>query len=48
MMENVTQGVNKGTEDLNQISLREDEEMHALSHYVYREHREGRSLKNSL
>ena len=38
----------KGTKDPNQISLGEDEEMHALSYYIYQEHREGSSLKNSL
>lgn len=48
VMANITQSVNKGTKDPNQISLGEDEEMHALSYYIYREHREGSSLKNSL
>lgn len=48
MMANITQSVNKGTKDPNQISLGEDEEMHALSYYIYRERREGSSLKNSL
>ena len=48
MMVNITQSVNKGTTDPSQISLGEDEEMHALSCYIYLEHREGSSLKNSL
>lgn len=48
VMANVTQGVNKDIEHPKQISLREDEEMHALSYYVYREHEDGRSLKNII
>lgn len=48
MIANVTQSVNKNTKHPYQISLTEDEEMHALSHYVSREHREGWPLKNSL
>lgn len=48
VMANITQSDIKGTTDPSQISLGEDEEMHALSYYIYREHREGSSLKNSL
>ena len=48
MIANVTQSVNKDTQHPYQISLRQDEEMRAFSHYVSREYREGWSLKNSL